>query len=106
MTHLTIPYQTGTLVVLGDLHFARHQRHGLDPIKIWGFEYILWEVDALILAGGMTNGSARNWADVFQYLSTFIPPQQTYALPGNHDYYPGCLDDDPYLADAARKAGA
>lgn len=53
----------------------------------------------------MTNGPARNWADVFQYLSTFIPPQQIHALPGNHDYYHGCLDDDPYLADAARQAG-
>ncbi len=36
MTHVTIPYQTGTLVTLGDLRFARYQRHGLDPIKIWG----------------------------------------------------------------------
>ncbi|WP_170342050.1 metallophosphoesterase [Ruegeria arenilitoris] len=106
MTHVTIPYQTGTLVVLGDLHFDGYQRHGLDPIKTWGLEDIVWEADALILAGDLTNGPARNWADVFQYLSTFFPPQQIYALPGNHDCYHGCFDDDPYLADAARKAGA
>ncbi|WP_170526023.1 hypothetical protein [Ruegeria arenilitoris] len=49
MTHLTIPYQSGTLVVLGDLHFARYQRHGLDPIKAWGLEDILWEADVLTL---------------------------------------------------------
>ena len=106
MTHLTIPFQTGTLVVLGDLHFDSYQRCGLDPIKTWGLEDILWEADALILAGDLTNGPPMNWPDVFQYLTAFIPPEQIYALPGNHGYYHGCLDGDPYLADAARTAGA
>nr|WP_254435602.1 hypothetical protein [Ruegeria arenilitoris] len=36
-------------MVLGDLHFARYQRHGLDPIKAWGLEDILWEADVLTL---------------------------------------------------------
>ncbi|WP_217361195.1 hypothetical protein, partial [Ruegeria arenilitoris] len=53
MTHLTIPYQSGTLVVLGDLHFDRYQRHALNPIKAWGLEDNLWEADALI-GGGRT----------------------------------------------------
>jgi len=106
MTHQTIPFQSGTLVVLSDLHFDSYQRLALDPIKTWGLEDILWEADALILAGDLSNGPARNWADVFQYLSTFIPPEQIHALPGNHDYFHGRLDNDPYLADTAKKAGA
>jgi len=106
VNRVTIPYQTGTLVVLGDLHFDSYQRHGIDTIKTLGFEDILWEADALILAGDLTNGPARNWADVFQYLSSFSSPQRIYALPGNHDYYHGDLDSDPHLADATRTAGA
>ncbi|EEX08506.1 conserved hypothetical protein [Ruegeria lacuscaerulensis ITI-1157] len=53
MTHVTIPYQTGTLVVLGDLHFDRYQRHALNPIRAWGLEDILWVADALIGGGRM-----------------------------------------------------
>lgn len=106
MTPITIPFQSGTLVLLSDLHFDSYDRYAIDPIKTWGLEDILWNADALILAGDLTNGPARNWHGVFQYLSEFIPPNQIYALPGNHDYYHGSLDGDPLFADAARKAGA
>lgn len=41
MTHVTIPYQNGSLVVLGDLHFDGYQRHGFDTIKTWEFKDIL-----------------------------------------------------------------
>ncbi|MEJ6390578.1 metallophosphoesterase [Gymnodinialimonas ulvae] len=105
MTPMTIPFQNGTLAILSDLHFDSYQRYALDPIKMWGLEDIVWNADALILAGDLTNGPARNWPDVFQYLSEFIPPGQIYTLPGNHDYYHGSLDGDPLLADAARKVG-
>ncbi|MEL6564727.1 MAG: metallophosphoesterase [Pseudomonadota bacterium] len=106
MTPMTIPFQSGTLAILSDLHFDSYQRYALDPIKMWGLEDILWNADALILAGDLTNGPARNWPNVLQYLPEFIPPDQIYALPGNHDYYHGSLNDDPHLADLARKAGA
>ncbi|MEJ6390585.1 metallophosphoesterase [Gymnodinialimonas ulvae] len=106
MTPMTIPFQSGTLAILSDLHFDSYYRYAIDPIKMWGLEDILWNADALILAGDLTNGPSRNWPNVFQYLSEFIPPEQIYALPGNHDYYHGSLDDDAHLADAARKAGA
>nr|WP_299546694.1 metallophosphoesterase [uncultured Tateyamaria sp.] len=92
--------------MLSDLHYDSYQRYALDPISMCGLEDILWNADALILAGDLTNGFARNWRDVFQYLSEFIPPNQIYALPGNHDYYQGSLAGDSHLAEAARQAGA
>lgn len=106
MTPLTIPFQTGTIAVLADLHFDSYQRYALDPISLMNLEDILWNADALILAGDLTNGLARNWNAVFQQLSKYIPPDLIYALPGNHDYYRGSLDGDPLLAEAAQQAGA
>lgn len=106
MTPLTIPFQHGTLAILADLHLDSYQRHALDPISLLSLEEMLWNADALILAGDLTSGPARNWKDVFQLLSEYIPPDQIYALPGHRDYYHGSLDGDAWLAEEARKAGA
>ncbi len=73
MNDLTIPFKTGRLAIVSDLHFDGYQRYTLDPIKTWGIEDILWNVDALILECDFTNGPPRNWADVFQCLSAFVP---------------------------------
>jgi len=73
---------------------------------VWGLQDIVWNADALILAGDLTNGPADRWAQVFQYLSEFIPPDRIYAFPGNHDYYHGHLSDDPALAKVTDDAGA
>ncbi|MCK8464153.1 metallophosphoesterase [Aliiroseovarius sp. S1339] len=106
MTPLTIPFQHGTLAILSDLHLDSYQRLALDPISLLSLEETLWNADALILAGDLTNGPPQNWARVFQHLSDYIPADHIYALPGNHDYYNGSLDGDAWLAEEARKAGA
>lgn len=94
MTPMTVPFQSGTRAILSDLHFDSYYRYAIDPIKTRGLEDTLWNADALILAGDLTNGPARNWHDVFRYLSEFIPLSQIYAPPGNDDYYHGSLDGD------------
>ncbi|WP_052245463.1 metallophosphoesterase [Halocynthiibacter namhaensis] len=106
MNYRVIPYQSGEIVVLGDLHYDSFRRFALCPINMWVLQDIIWNADALILAGDLTNGPAENWAKVFRYLSEFIPPERIYALPGNHDYYGGLLSDDPALRQAAETAGA
>ncbi len=80
----TIPYQSGEIVVLGDLHYDSYRRSSLNPIDQWALQDIVWNADALILAGDLTNGPADRWTQVFQYLSEFILPDRIYALPGNH----------------------
>ncbi|WP_106746157.1 metallophosphoesterase [Yoonia maritima] len=106
MQYQTIPYRTGEIVVLADLHFDTYRRFSLVPSDVWGLQDMVWNADALILAGDLTNGPADRWAQVFQYLSEFIPPGRIYAFPGNHDYYSGHLSDDPALAKVTDDAGA
>lgn len=91
MQYQTIPYHSGEIVVLGDLHYDSYRRFALNPIDQWNLQDIVWNADALILAGDLTNGPADRWTQVFQYLSEFISPDRIYALPGNHDFYSGHL---------------
>lgn len=106
MNYQTIPYHSGEIVVLGDLHYDSYRRFALCPIDQWNLQDIVWNADALILAGDLTNGPADRWAQVFQYLSEFILPERIYALPGNHDYYGAHLTDDHKLERVAKDAGA
>jgi len=106
MQYQTIPYRTGEIVVLADLHFDTYRRFALIPSDVWGLQDMVWNSDALILAGDLTNGPADRWIQVFQYLSEFIPLNRIYAFPGNHDYYGGHLSDDPALEAVTKNAGA
>ena len=106
METLRIPFKTGRIVVLGDLHWNSYERLSRDPIAMLGLEDVLSNTDALILAGDLTNGPADNWSKVFAALADYILPEKIFALPGNHDYYYGSLDDDVLLAAEAEKAGA
>lgn len=106
MQYQNIPYKTGEIVVLADLHFDTYRRFSLVPNDVWGLQDMVWNADALILAGDLTNGPAYHWAQVFRYLSEFIPPELIYAFPGNHDYYGGHLSDDPALETVTKNAGA
>lgn len=106
MQYQTIPYNTGEIVVLADLHFDTYRRFSLVPSDVWGLRDMVWNADALILAGDLTDGPADRWAQVFQYLSEFIPPGRIYAFPRNHDYYSGHLGDDTAFAKVTDDAGA
>lgn len=106
MQFQTIPYKTGEIVVLADLHYDTYRRFSLVPSDVWGLQEMVWNADALILAGDLTNGPADRWAQVFQYLAEFIPPDRIYAFLGNHDYYHGHLSDDPALGKVANDTGA
>jgi predicted phosphodiesterase len=101
-----IPYRSGEIVVLADLHYDSYRHFALSPIVQWDLQDIIWNADALILAGDLTNGPADRWAQVFQYLSEFILPKRIYALPGNHNYYDAHLTNDYTLEMAAKDAGA
>lgn len=106
MQYQNIPYRTEEIVVLADLHFDTYRRFALVPSDVWGLQDMVWNADALILAGDLTNGPADRWTQVFQYLSAFIPPDQIFAFPGNHDYYDGRLSDDPALETVTKNASA
>ena len=106
MNYQTSPYHSGKIIVLGDLHYESYRRFSLNPIDQSALQDIVWNADALILAGDLTNGPADRCAQVFQYLSEFILPERVNALPGNHDYCSGHLIDDQVLERVTKIAGA
>ncbi|WP_417241825.1 hypothetical protein [Celeribacter sp.] len=65
MQYQNIPYRSGKIVVLGDLHYDSYQRFTQCPINQWNLQDIVWNADALILAGDLANGPADRWAQVF-----------------------------------------
>ncbi|MEJ6391200.1 metallophosphoesterase [Gymnodinialimonas ulvae] len=106
MQTLAIPFNTGRVVILADMHLNTYLNWALNPIDVSSIEDKLFDVDALILAGDLINGPVANWATAFAFLARYVPPQKTYVFPGNHDYYGGCISDDPLLAQEAAKVGA
>ncbi|MEJ6405175.1 hypothetical protein, partial [Yoonia sp. 2307UL14-13] len=53
---LTIPFDTGRVVILGDLHLDSFYRLAVDPIALLNREYALQTAGALILAGYQPDG--------------------------------------------------
>lgn len=107
MPDQTIPFNSGRLAVLGDLHLDHWQRIDRNPITDFQLEALLRaDLDALIVAGDLINGPSTNWPRAIEFLAQYISPEQIYALPGNHDYYHGSLMDDPDLAKMTQSSGA
>ncbi|WP_123792855.1 metallophosphoesterase family protein [Pacificibacter maritimus] len=103
----TIPFNSGRIAVLGDLHLDHWQRIGRNPLKDFQLEALLrTDFDALIVAGDLINGPWSNWPQAIEFLAQYIPPERIYALPGNHDYYRGSLMDDPDLAKVTQSCSA
>lgn len=103
----SIPYNSGRVVVLADVHLDHWQRHHQNPLEAFQLEDLLRsDIDALIIAGDLTNGPASNWAFTLEYIGKYLALDKVYCLPGNHDYYCGSLADDPLLAEVAEQAGA
>ena len=107
MPNQTIPFNTGRIAVLGDLHLDHWRRIGRNPIDDFRLEQLLRsDLDALFIAGDLFNGPSVNWVRAFEFLAQYIPMERIYAFPGNHDYYRGSLQDDPALAQVTRACGA
>lgn len=107
MTHHEIPYRTGRLVVLGDLHHDSHARRQRDPFETLAVGPDFWrDADALIIAGDLADVPMLNWPRALAFLSGRLPPERVFIVPGNHDYYMHTLDGDDVLRRLAEAAGA
>lgn len=105
MPNITIPFYSGCVVVLSDLHLDKYLERGLDPFEMHRFAQLLSYIDALFLAGDLTDGPQQQWRQVSKYLSRYVPTDRIFVTPGNHDHFEGSLDDDVLLADETKKAG-
>ena len=102
-----IPYRTGRIAILSDLHIDSYMRAGRDLITALGFESLINNgIDALIIAGDLSDGPAARWSAALGQLAPHIAPDKIYIFPGNHDYFGGMLEDDNLLAQQVQSVGA
>ena len=104
---LTIPFHSGRIAILSDLHANTYEHRRTDPIASLGLHAVVNDtLDGLIIAGDLTDGPARRWVKGLAQLTLHVPPERIYVMPGNHDYYGGTLSDDHLLAEHAQSVGA
>jgi 3',5'-cyclic AMP phosphodiesterase CpdA len=93
MTVYHIPFQSGQLLIIADLHYEL----GLDPFAMFGLGELDWKsLDAVIVAGDISDDAAEDWPAAIDFLSRYISRDRISILPGNHDYFgmPLGADDD------------
>jgi len=92
MSKFVIPYRSGRIAVLGDLHLDHWGRAGRNPLRNFQLEELVRHgLDALIIAGDLINGPPVTLTKAFGFLAGYIAPDRIYFLPGNHDYYRSSL---------------
>lgn len=62
-------------------------------------------LDALIIAGDLTEDPLHQWPAYLNWLGRLIDPAKVHILPGNHDYYGHRLDGDATLHAVVEAAG-
>jgi len=107
MSSIIIPHITGRLLVVADLHIDHHLRSNKDPFFDHALDQVDWSgVDALIVAGDLSNNPKESWPTAFRFLRRYIPSERTYVFPGNHDFYHHSLDREDELHKMTEAAGA
>ncbi|CUX80034.1 MAG: Calcineurin-like phosphoesterase superfamily domain [Roseibaca calidilacus] len=94
-----------TVLIIADLHLDMWTEAGRDPFA--GLSAAAWSgIEAVIVAGDLTNKPRIRWKYAIRHLSRYIDPGRVHILPGNHDYYDFKLDGEDRLAEIARSEGA
>lgn len=92
------------ILVIADLHLDAWMRDGRDPLA--PIAPVLSHLDALIIAGDLSNNPGYQWPRCLARIGQLIDPGRVWIVPGNHDYWTWRLDGDSELAEIARTAGA
>lgn len=105
---IEIPDNGGAVAVMADLHLKSYFWQGSNPLQFHGLQDRLLRenVDALILAGDLSDTLGPPLEDALAYLTRYVPADRIYAVPGNHDYYAGRLDDENRLRDLVHASGS
>jgi 3',5'-cyclic AMP phosphodiesterase CpdA len=86
-------------LVLSDLHDDFWSDKGRDPFVTC--EDIVEGLEAIVLAGDVSNKPKVRWKYAFQRLRDRFGDIPIHVFPGNHDFYDWRLDDEDRLADFA-----
>lgn len=98
-------YRSGEILVIGDLHFDFWVELGQDPFAALPQDFFD-DLDAVIVAGDLTNKPKPRWPQAIRWLSDYVAPDLIHVMPGNHDYYDFRLDGDLRLKEIAEACGA
>lgn len=107
-TIIEVPDYGGKVAIIADLHLKSYFWHGSNPFEFHGLaDRLLQEnVDALIVAGDLSDTIGSPLEDALAYLSHYVPADRIYIVPGNHDYYAGRLDDEKRLRELVHANGS
>jgi len=94
-----------SVLIIADLHLDLWLADGRDPFAAVDPD-LLAGLDALIIAGDLSNKPKVRWPHAIRHLSRYVDPARIHLLPGNHDYYDHTLDGDGRLAAIACSEGA
>lgn len=92
------------VLVIADLHLDMWLQAERDPLAMLSPD-ILASLDALIIAGDLSNKPKTRWPHMIRHLEHYVPPERMYLFPGNHDYYDHVLHGDDRLAAICADAG-
>lgn len=107
-TVIEIPDNGGTVAAIADLHLRSYFWLGSNPLQFHGLEDRLLQenVDALIVAGDLSDTFGESLQDALAYLTRYVPADRIYIVPGNHDYYSGRLDNENRLRALVHASGS
>lgn len=91
------------ILALSDLHADFWEDDERDPFA--GLAKEISQLDALILAGDITNKPKTRWIPALKRLGELIDPGRIHIFPGNHDFYQFRIDGEDRLAELAAQAG-
>jgi len=105
---IEIPDNGGAVAVMADLHLKSYLWHGSNPLEFHGLQDRLLRenVDALIVAGDLSDTFGPSLQDALAYLTRYVPADRIYIVPGNHDYYSGRLDNENRLRALVHASGS
>lgn len=93
------------VLVIADLHLDLWLQSGRDPLAALPPD-LLASLDALIVAGDLSNKPKVRWPHMIRHLARYVPAERIHLLPGNHDYYDHALDGEDRLAAICAENGA
>lgn len=93
------------VLTIADLHLDIWLAKGRDPFTSFDPD-LLASLDALIIAGDLSNKPKVRWPKMLAHLARYVPAERIYLFPGNHDYYDHVLNGDDRLAAICEDAGA
>ncbi|WGR62816.1 hypothetical protein E3U26_19015 (plasmid) [Paracoccus ferrooxidans] len=85
------------ILVAANLHLDFWLQAGRDPLAALDAE-LLASLDALIVAGDLSNKPKVRWPHMLRHLSRCVEPGRIHLRPGNRDYDNHALDGDGPLA--------